>query len=427
MVGIKRIFIIVTVAAFLSASPLMAKSKHKFFSIGDDFLYEKLKEKGVLTEDDIKDIEKHKKEAAKIHSLNIGTRLQFRYEYSDRDAGKDNINNMNIRRMRIEFTGNMWEDISYKFEVSMDKMADLHMKDASVTFEHLGPYAHIRVGQYKTPFSRQRVTSSSKLSVIDRSIIEKLYPGRDTGIEISGKNIFGMIDYAVAMETGWGDKRKYIDVDNSEFWYDGRFVFHPFGKVTMHEGDIGDSKKPLFEIALSALYAPDQLATGERSVGDMFLADKAFGVSELKKLHEDGGKLTETELDDLYGDITVWGPEVTFFCNGFSLTSEYYIAKYKPNGAGSKPNIKNLKTKGYFVQAGYFVIPKTVEIVGRYSYLDRDTSVKTSSDMKTYYAGVNYFVSNDHRFKLQAGYLWRDEMKNDFSNNSAILNAQIKF
>jgi len=434
MVRIKKFFVSVIAATLLSASPLMAKSKHKFFSIGDDFLYEKLKEKGVLTETDIKDIEKQKKEAAKIHSLNIGTRLQFRYEYSDRNNGKDDVNEMNIRRMRIEFTGNMWKDISYKFELSMDKMADLHMKDASVTFEQLGPYAHIRVGQYKTPFSRQRITSSSKLSVIDRSIIEKLYPGRDTGIEISGKNILGMIDYAAAIETGWGDRRKYIDVDNKEFWYDGRIVIHPLGydamhvgDVHMHESDIEDSQRPLFELALNGLYAPDQLATGERSVGDMFLANEAFNVSELKKLHEDGGKLTSAELDDLYGDITIWGPDFTFFCNGFSLTGEYYMAKYKANGVGRNPALKNLKTKGYFIQAGYFILPKTVEIVGRYSYLDRDTSLKTSSDLKTYYAGVNYFVSHDHRFKLQAGYLWRDEMKNDFSNNSAILNAQIKF
>jgi len=421
MLQMKKIFSGALAVTLLSTTPLMAKSKHKFFSIGDDFLYEKLKEKGILTESDVKEIEKEKKAAAKIHSLNIGTRLQFRYEYRDQDNGHDDVNEMNIRRMRIEFKGNMWKDISYKFEVAMDKMKDLHMKDASVTFKQLGHFAHIRVGQFKTPFSRQRTTSSSKLSVIDRSIIEKLYPGRDTGIELSGKNILGMFDYAVAMETGWGDKRKFIKVDNNEFWYDGRLVFHPLGKVAMHEGDLNNSEKPLFELGLNGLYAPNQVATGERSVNDMFLANKAFGTS--KKVNN----LTSSELDDMYGDITVWGPDATFFFNGFSLIGEYYMAKYNPNGVGTNPALRELKTKGYFVQAGYLIIPKTLEVVGRYSYLDRDTSSKTSSDLKTYYAGINYYASHDHRFKLQAGYLWRDEMKDDFSNNSLILNAQIKF
>ncbi len=401
-----------------TVSTVSAKEHHKFFSIGDDFLYQKLKEKGLLSEEDIKEIEKKKKEAAKKHSINIGTRLQFRYENSEGEKESQRINKMEIRRMRVEIGGNMWENVGYKFEISMDRMDDLHMKDASVTFKHV-PFAHIRVGQFKTPFSRQRITSSSKLSVIDRSQIEKLYPGRDTGIELSGENVFGMLDYAVAMETGWGDRRKFIKTDNNEFWYDGRIAFHPLGKVVHHESDIEDSKKPVFEIGLNGLYAPNQVATGERSISDMFLANKAFGTA--KNVNE----LTSTELKGLYGDIYTWGPEFTFFCNGFSLTGEYYTAKYSPN---DKTKYKALKTVGYFVQAGYFLVPKTVEIVARYDYLDRDTSVQTKDDMKTYYGGVNYYISHDHRFKLQAGYLVRDEIKGNYKdNNSVILNAQIKF
>jgi len=417
MLSMKKIPVAVMMAILLTSTPLMAK--YNFFGIGDSALYETLKKKGILTDEDIKEIEVKKKEAAKIHSLNVGTRLQLRYEYSDGDKESQRTNDINIRRMRVELTGNMWRDVAYKFEISMDRVQDLHMKDASVTFKHLGPFANIRVGQFKTPFSRQRITSSSKLSVIDRSIIEKLYPGRDTGIELSGKNILGMIDYAVALEKGWGDRGKFSDVDNNEFWYDGRLAFHPLGKVAHHESDIGHSEKPIFEVAINALYAPNQVAVGERSISDMFLADKAFGTSK------DVNELTSTELKGLYGDIYTWGPDLTFFYKGFSFMGEYYTAKYNPT---NRDTYKSLKSVGYFLQAGYFFIPKTVEVVGRFDRLNRDTSQKTKDDMETYYAGVNYYVSKDHRFKLQAGYLWRKELAGKYEkNDSVILNAQMKF
>ncbi len=406
----------------VGAVPAQSRAGMQLFNDSKiDSLMQRLENKGLLTPEEVNKIKAEDKKNRKEHSIKVGVRLQLRGEYKESDAG-ERTNDLNIRRLRLEFTGNMWPKVAYKFEVSADKMADLSMKDASLTFSHLGPYAKLRVGQYKTPFSRQRVTSSSKLQMIDRSPIEKLYPGRDLGVELSGKNILDVFDYAVAMEAGVGDKRKFSGTDNSEFWYDGRVAFHPVGEVPLSEGKYSD--KFVLEIAGNALYAPGQVAFGERDIDDMFLASEVY-TNEAANITGIG---SGTKLSDfnpgMIGDTFVWGPELTVRYNGLSLAAEYYLAKYTPDDRAA---FRKIHSKGYFVQGGAFIIPEVLELTARYDRFDRNTEAKTQKDTREYTFGLNYFPSEDHRYKLQVNYVWRKEDRNEIDNNSVVINLQVKY
>ncbi len=364
-----------------------------------------------------------KTEGRQKYSLNTTVRLQMKYEYCEGDGqyGKERWSRIEARRVRLQFDGDVWSELGYKLELSLDKLSEPQIKDAWLSSIHLGPYAKLRIGQFKTPFSRQRILSSSRLQIIDRSPIQNLYPGRDTGIELSGKDIMGVFDYAVAMEMGWGDRMKFVDTDNSRFWYDGRFVFHPLGSLPMAEGDVSYSEKLRFEVAGNVLYAPHQVAFGERSIHDMFLAADAYGLPVLK----DAARSTLSDLPSgLIGDTFSWGPDITIFYKGFSLTGEYYKASYTPDDTSQ---YRKLYSKGYFIQGGIFIIPKLIEITGRYDRLDRDTKTRNQKDTREYTLGVNYFFSEDHRCKFQINYIWRLEDRNEYDNNSLVFNAQVLY
>src|SRR5690606_39638143 len=66
--------------------------------------------------------------------------------------------------------GTAFTRIRYKFEFSADKLSDLSLKDAWIQVE-AHPYIHFRIGQFKSPFGRQRMVSSSRLQVIERAKI----------------------------------------------------------------------------------------------------------------------------------------------------------------------------------------------------------------------------------------------------------------
>ncbi|MFQ5646570.1 MAG: porin [bacterium] len=402
--------------------PAWAGAGLRIFNSDDSALLKKLEEKGVLTKDDVKDIEKEEKKSGKNHSLNLSTRLQFLYTFKtyENKAGKDDVQDFNIRRMRFQADGNMFKDVDYKFEFNADKMKSLSMKDAWVGLKHL-KYARFRIGQFKSPFSRQRITSSSKLQIIERSPIQILYPGRDMGIEMSGKNIGKMFDYAVALLSGVGNKRQFHSTDNEYFLTDGRVAFHPLGEIKHSEGDTKHTDNFRFELAGNFLFAPHQKAFGEEDTDTMFNNMAVYGVSNLADLPE--------------GDTVNVGPEFSVVYKGFSLLSEAYWAQFMPDWStydqpehGAPSTKRDIKTFGAFVQGGAFIIPKTLELAGRFDYLDVDTKqFNDGDDLRSYTGGINYYI-HGHKYKLQANYVKNEYDGKLEKNNSLIrVNLQVKY
>ncbi|MFQ5647049.1 MAG: porin [bacterium] len=419
----RRFYFAVPLLILLTAINVRAAGERIFNFNNDDALIRKLVEKNLLTKDDVREIKKADRKSEKNHSLNLSTRLQFLYTFKtyENKAGRDDTSDFNIRRMRFQLDGYMYKHVDYKFEISMDKLKPMSMKDAWVGFRYV-PYARLRVGQFKSPFSRQRVVSSSKLQIIERSPIQVLYPGRDLGIEMSGKNIGGMFDYAVALLSGIGDKRKFQDTDNDYFLTDGRIALHPLGIVKHSEGDTAHTRNFRFEIAGNFLYAPRQVAFGEKDTNAMFNNKKVYDIAELAELPE--------------GDTLNLGPELSMVFKGFSLLAEAYWAQFSPDwktydlpNLGAPKTRRDIKTFGAFVQGGFFVIPKTLELTGRFDYLDIDTRrFNDSGDLRAYTGGINFFPEKDHMYKLQANFIreLRDG-KLDKNSNTVMVNLQVKY
>lgn len=83
--------------------------------------------------------------------------------------------------------------------------------------------------------------------------------------------------------------------------------------------------------------------------------------------------------------------------------------------------------KGYYVQGGFFVLPKHLELTARFEQLDPDDSVDDEKDITWTTVGVNYFFSK-HDWKLQANYVIKEE-DNDLKvdDDTFLLQMQVKF
>lgn len=401
------------VLTLFSPHAAQAKILRLFNSSNEDIILKKLKEKQVLSDEDINDIQKEKQKEAEKHSINLSARIQSLFTYNDSvDGGGPDANDFNVRRLRFQVDGFLYKNIDFKFEFHADKLTTVGLKDAWAGFKKY-PLLRFRIGQFKTPFSRQRVTSSAKLQLIERSLVQVFYPGRDIGAEVSGTH--KLFSYGVSMLGGAGDSLKFKDVDNGNFLFTSRAAIHPLGPIPLSEGDGKSTDRFRFEIAGNAMYAPGQVAFGERSINNVFNAFSAYGINSLTSAPN--------------GRTIIYGGEFSARYKGFSFTFEGYYATFKPNSSQVTKIVgtrRNISSYGFFAQAGYFIIPHYLEIAGRYEQLDIDQQVTNSDDIKAITGGLNYFIKKSHSLKLQANFI--REMRSSFENSHIVMvNAQIKY
>ena len=114
--------------------------------------------------------------------------------------------------------------------------------------------------------------------------------------------------------------------------------------------------------------------------------------------------------------------EFGFKYRGLSLVGEYHNRKRKvldthvvgdavglifPVSSGATYAKQSLNDQGFFVQGGYFVIPKKLEIAGRYELIDYGRNHPEGGtpglvdNHCSYTAGLNYFLhGRDHKIQI---------------------------
>jgi phosphate-selective porin OprO/OprP len=148
-----------------------------------------LKEKGVITEEDYKEVTKSKPFDYTLgkgftfttpdekFQLTLGGRLQFRYTFTDFDINsstKSDMSQWDAKRIRMIAQGYAYsKDLTYKLEFDPRAYASDTHKGLIETYMNyrLIDEAQIKVGQMKTPFTRQELTSDGALQFVGRPTI----------------------------------------------------------------------------------------------------------------------------------------------------------------------------------------------------------------------------------------------------------------
>ncbi len=97
-------------------------------------------------------------------------------------TGDDTQNGFDISRLRLTLAGNYTEAINYFVQFQDDQGSSFGLLDAYITY-HLGaqsPFS-LKVGQFKDPLWHERNLSEANLLAVDRSLVESLLGGGQTG------------------------------------------------------------------------------------------------------------------------------------------------------------------------------------------------------------------------------------------------------
>ena len=360
-----------------------------------------LKEKGVITEADYKDVTKVKPIDYKLGNgftfttqdekfqLTLGGRMQFRYSFTDKDSGQDS-SQWDAKRIRLIMGGYAYtKDLTYKLEIDARQLAsspsNKGLVDAWMNYKILDE-AQIKVGQYKTPFARQELTSDGALQFVDRSpVVDAFKPSYDIGAMLNGKIADGLAYYSAGVFGGAGQTNTRTSNDNM---FVARVAVNPLGDMPYSEADIDVSKKPL--LSIGADYFRNTI---NRTAASTFDTNAGYAGGWVTK------GLANGPLKNTFGkfDVDSYGVDAAFKWMGLFAQAEYMMGQAESQ-AVSANNL--LRSHGFYAQAGYMIIPGKLEAAVRYSYLDpnRDNPNDTISEQ---IGALSYYFTK-HNLKLQA-------------------------
>jgi phosphate-selective porin OprO/OprP len=351
-------------------------------------------------------------------SLQIRGRVQVRYDFEHPNVEDADVSHLaQVRRARLVLMGNLFSPhIRYYFQFGfspLDMSNDLPtnapgfryspLRDARVEFNRLRDFS-VAVGQFKVPFSRQRVTSSSNMNMVDRSMVNAEFNlDRDIGIQVFSKDIGGLEKLAYYAGVFMGEGRNAFVKSDPGLLYVGRFEFLPFGQFDDYtEGDIARTPKP--GMSIGAAYAFQDRAHAERGV--------------LRDPPADGGT---TDFHHFTADLV-------FKWRGLSLASAVHLRRgfNRINGGAVDemgmpiPTVPARQGVAWYGQLGWVVPKIPLEFVGRYGQI-RNIFGNQSSQLDADEAGggINwYFVGHD--LKLQVDYfrLWDETLGDSYADQA---------
>ena len=352
-------------------------------------------------------------------SMGIKGYIQARYATRDSEADGRSGDNFSVPRARLELSGIAGrENIKYKLEIDAgtnstqdtdpdvtepSDQKDARVKDAYIDYG-VTERGAIRMGQYKFPFSREELISDSAGQLVEKSIASQAYaPKREPGFSWQGTGPDGIFEYELAAANGDGENEPNV-VDSSALGtgdgnrYGARFVWYPLGEMKYDT--------PAFQ----TLDGGSKLALG----ASYMLNEDASYLNVVSAAFPSNGTHANT-----------LGLESQFMTGPFSLLAEYYDRSTDIPGAPSQND------DGFTVQAGWFVIPKEWEVVGRLSEVDQtgDTLLGPTGAVKQEEKafGVNRYIAG-HNGKWMLDYVRFDnETVPDQNEDQSRLQYQIKF
>ncbi|MRR06024.1 MAG: porin [Deltaproteobacteria bacterium] len=346
-----------------------------------------LKEKGVITEADYKEVAKSSKpfeyklgkgvtftSADEKFQFSLGGRMQYRYTFMDydKDSTSNDSSKFEAKRIRLIAQGYAYsKDLTYKLEIDPVQLAQNDgrggLLDSFINYKVMDELQFL-VGQTKVKYGYTNIQSDGALMFVDRvPFIGKMVPGYELGAFAHGQVANGLFDYALSVTNGDGQTTAAGTNHNA---FAARVAVSPLGKMANDEPDLVISKKPLFTIGANYFY------------NDLD-ADEAYSTSS-----NYGGAWNG------YEDLQNFGADAHFKWMGLAVQGEvlYSQGDLKTTDVGKH-------AMGFYGQTGYMVTPK-LGLALRYSQFDPNRSA--SGDLQTEQIGAVSYYFDKHLLKVQA-------------------------
>ncbi|MFQ5607916.1 MAG: porin [Candidatus Zixiibacteriota bacterium] len=147
-------------------------------------------------------------ETKNADKLTISGYTQARFGFEDMDDSSAVDNAIFIKRSRAKLAAQISERTT--LVVQLDFASSSLLKDAFVTFSPADAVT-FTAGQFKRPFSREELASSSKTPTLDRGLANSLstglfYGGRDQGLAVTLRNKARSLRFTGGIFSGVGEK-----------------------------------------------------------------------------------------------------------------------------------------------------------------------------------------------------------------------------
>jgi phosphate-selective porin OprO and OprP len=309
--------------------------------------------------------------------LNVGVEPLFTYDYNEDDTDSTSFR---IRRARIYLSGNVaYPWLKYYTQITLEG-ASAALRDAYLKATCL-KWLQPQLGQYKVPFDREFLISGFGLELVERSNASSEFSlQRDMGLQLGGELMASHLTFEVGIFNGSGANQNNV---NTDYMYVGRVVWMPFDRLGYSQSAVDNPERPRLAVGLGLAYLPG-LEPGERKT----LA----------------GRLGSTSVLPVDSDVFQGVADIAFAYKRVYFEGGYFYRNIDPN---SQTAFGSQDAYGFYLQGGYFIVPKQFELAARYSFIDPDNPLQVSNNKQhegTF--GMNYYFYG-HRLKAQADYTFR--------------------
>ena len=314
-------------------------------------------------------------------SLTTRLRAQVLYSLAQEEEWSHGLQ---LRRARLLFQGHAFgKHNKYKFELAVSPR-DIGLKSGTIarsplldwyfTFDHIRDLS-FQIGQFKVPYSRQRVVSSADMQMVDRSLVNGEFNlDRDIGANIQSKDLLGMNMFRYSLGVYMGEGHSSYANGDFGMMYLGRVEVLPLGLFSDYS-ESSFRKETTPKISLGLGYAMLQKAKKNQGI--------------LGSTPTDGGT---TDTQNLTADICIR-------YQSLSLESAFFWREGVRDFGDDTPQEDPRNGSGFYVQSGLFVAP-TIELVGRYGQILPSSETTSLSDRSEVGFGMNHYIA-EHAMKIQ--------------------------
>lgn len=254
----------------------------------------------------------HAQEGMGPHELRPSGLLRTGFEVEPADA--DRADGFIVYDVRLALTGIVGRIFDYRLGVEYDRDdAGIDLLDAIISFPLGGGTAHADLGGFRSPVSQEATADKALLPLVERSQSAlALAPGRQLGLQVRGSALDARLEFAGGLFNGNGLR---LENDDKSFLVAGRTSYNNVGEIEFPEEFV-------FEVGLSAAWSRDS-------------ALLVLPVEGRTGPEPDARRLVS--IEEFEGDRFVWGTDVRFAYEGWTLAAEYLRTEYDPDETAMTP------------------------------------------------------------------------------------------
>ncbi len=369
----------------------------------------------------------------------LGVFGDYRASRSDNDSTQ-----FNLRRARLYFMGHLFNpDFKYFIQLrgetaeNAQSPGSLQLFDWFFTSTHL-PLFNAQFGQYKVYFNRAQINSTASMQFAERALVMDAFTAsgldrRDIGLTLMNDEELYPVNYYLGVFNGAGPNfnrlgsftseqptencpagvsnvpgcqpgqrniNANVRVDLNKVMFAGRLMWNIMGRPGYGEGDLVYSETPQMAMAGGYAFNPSI----NTSSNNAFVGIDLGNLNYRRQLAAFGNG---RQLGWGVVDYATWSLDYVFKYRGFSFQAEYYFKNVTRHDKSAPCLQTNAgvctafapgllgNSQGWYAQSGYFLLPRKVELAGRYAYWDPDTNaagdlVREVNVALTYYVNGNY-------------------------------------